>query len=194
MLAALERGDCRPSRGGVDRNSYPNETDASNVRRSSRGGVDRNIIKAENTGAVNSRPSRGGVDRNVTADVVADGGIGRPRVGAWIETRLVPVLAGLEQAQDAVVFGAGAVARWDVGDVDALIGGGLLKPAGRAQSVVCLGCEHRCISDVNVSTLRSGQLRAFVVCACRRKWGGSRLLLAACASGRPPHECLPGFS
>ena len=81
-----------------------------------------------------------------------------------LQRALNQVLAGLEQAQDAVVFGAGAVARWDVGDVDALIGGGLLKPAGRAQSVVCPGCEHRCISDVNVSTLRSGQLRAFVVC------------------------------
>ena len=81
-----------------------------------------------------------------------------------LQGALNQVLTGLEQAQGAVVFGADTVARWDVGDVDALIGTRLLKPAGRAQSVVCPGCERRCISDVEVSTVRSGQTRAFVVC------------------------------
>lgn len=81
-----------------------------------------------------------------------------------LQRALDEVLTGLEQAQGAVVFGADTVARWDVGDVDDLIQSGLLKPGGRAQSVICPGCEHRCISDVNVSVLRNGDVRAFVVC------------------------------
>lgn len=81
-----------------------------------------------------------------------------------LQGALNQILTSLEQAQGAVVLGADTVARWDVGDVDALIGAGLLKAASRAQSVVCTGCEHQCFSDVHVSTLRSGHIRAFVVC------------------------------
>ena len=81
-----------------------------------------------------------------------------------IQGALNQILTDLEQAQSAVVLGVDALARWDVGDLDALIQAGLLRAVGQAQSVICPGCEHRCISDVNVITSPSGIARAFVVC------------------------------
>ena len=81
-----------------------------------------------------------------------------------LQEALNQILTDLEQAQRAVVLDADAVVRWAIGNIDALIKAGLLKTAGRAQSVVCPGCEHRCISDVNASVSRSGGVRVFVVC------------------------------
>ncbi len=76
-----------------------------------------------------------------------------------LQDALNQVLTGLEMAQGAVVLGADAVERWGGSDIDALTQAALLKPAGPAKSVICPGCEHRCIADVD-----SLGARAFVVC------------------------------
>ena len=74
------------------------------------------------------------------------------------------LLVCLEQAEGNVVLGMDVVEVWDAADIECLVQAGLLKNAGRAQSVVCPGCEHRCLSDVQASASNSGSLRAFVIC------------------------------
>lgn len=81
-----------------------------------------------------------------------------------LQTALNQVMVGLEQAEGAIVLGADAVEDWDTSDIECLIQVGLLKAVGRAQSVVCPGCEHRCLSDVHTTASSGGRVRAFVVC------------------------------
>ena len=81
-----------------------------------------------------------------------------------LQVALNQVLVGLEQTQGAILLGADAVEAWDTSDIEALIQAGLLKAAGRVHSVVCPGCEHRCLSDVHTSASSGGSVRAFVVC------------------------------
>ena len=81
-----------------------------------------------------------------------------------LQAALSQVLVGLEQAEGAIVLGGDAVEDWDSSDIEYLTQARLLKAVGRAQSVVCPGCEHRCLSDVQTSASGGGRVRAFVVC------------------------------
>ena len=77
----MDQADCRPSRGGVDRNSFFLAAVASAACRPSRGGVDRNITGTPLTTWNARRPSRGGVDRNITGTPLTTWNARRPSRG-----------------------------------------------------------------------------------------------------------------
>ena len=72
------------------------------------------------------------------------------------------------EANGEAVFGPEDIAAWPAGDFEEALGDGLLEKAAPADEVVCPGCEHACLEDVEfVYGEKPEDTRAYVVCGER---------------------------
>lgn len=80
------------------------------------------------------------------------------------------VLASLLELLDStskpiMVVNWDSIQTWPGGVLEKLVEAGILIPAAKAQSLECLGCEHRCFMDVVTQTSKNKSLAcAFIVC------------------------------
>jgi hypothetical protein len=95
------------------------------------------------------------------------------------EADVLPALLGrLAASGNSALFSDQELAEWPPSALNQIKAAGLLTHAAPAASVTCPGCEEECAMPVEVATLTSGTLRAFVICDKRDDTGHVTVPLA----------------